>query len=246
MTVDLRTDPGAADPARPAALRPARSRLRLATVGGIAAIALLGGGITAAASAGEPATSAVVAAATDTATPGTAATGTAAPGTAAPAAPPAAKAHQPHLDGTVTSVSGTTVLILDRDGFTRTIVESGTTTYQDGLKAALTVGSKIHAEGTVDANGTSLDATLIGADKGPAAGGPGGKGPGGPGKHAGAPVPPAGAPQPPAAGGTNAPTPPAAGGTDAPTAPAAGGTDAPTAPTGDTAAPAPSTMATTK
>jgi hypothetical protein len=105
--------------------------------------------------------------------------------------------HQPHLDGTVTSISGSTVLIKDREGFTRTIIESSTTTYQDGLKAGLAVGAKIHAEGTVASNGTSLNATVIGADKGPA-GGPAGRGPRGPGgpggKHAG---PPNGAPTPP-------------------------------------------------
>ena len=76
-------------------------------------------------------------------------------------------------------MSGTAVQIKDRDGFIRTIIVSSKTTYNDGLKAALATGTKIHAEGTVDANGTSLDATVIGADKGPQ-GGPGGfRGPGG-------------------------------------------------------------------
>lgn len=235
MTVELRPEPGAPESGRPAAT-PTRSRLRLATIGGIAAIAILGGGITAAASAGAPAAGAAVAAATGTAaTPSSgpraavtlqpSPTGTATPtGDAAPAAPPAPKVHQPHLDGTVTSVSGSTVLIKDHEGFTRTVVESSGTTYQDGLKAALTVGTKIHAEGTVASNGTSLDATVISADRGPA-GGPGGSGPRGPGgpggKHAG---PPNGAPTPPVPGGTAAPTPPA--GTAAPMPPA--GTVAPT------------------
>lgn len=217
MNVPSLPESAAGDPQRRAGspVRPAttRSRLRLATVGGIAAIAILGGGITAAAAASStaPAGGSAVAAATDTPAPpsavtsrlvltGTAAPGSAAPGPAAPgtdgdiaAAPPAPKVHRPHLAGTVTSASGSTVLIKDREGFTRTVVESSTTTYRDGLKAALAVGSKIHAEGTVASNGTSLDATIIGADRGPGAGapgdegrgGPGGKGPGG--HHAGPP-----------------------------------------------------------
>lgn len=167
-----------------------RRKWRLMAIGGIAAVAIVGGGITAAASAAAPVTTT-----TSTVTPTTGAaapTGTAVPnggvaptGTAAPN-PPAPGVHKPHLDGTVTSVSGTTVLIKDRDGFTRTIVLSSKTVYADGLEAALAIGTKIHAEGTVDANGTSLDATAVGAARGPAGGaggwpGPRGGGPGGPG-----------------------------------------------------------------
>lgn len=74
---------------------------------------------------------------------------------------PAPAPHRPHIDGTVTSVSAATVTVTDRDGFTRTIVTSSGTTYGDGLTAQLPAGSRIHAEGTVDANGTSLDATTI-------------------------------------------------------------------------------------
>ena len=183
MTTSTSPETGAGEPQRPtgdSAAPARRSRLRLATVGGIAAIAILGGGITAAA-----------------AVTGTEVSVTAAPGATGSDAPPAPKVHGPHLDGTVMSASGSTVLIKDHEGFTRTIVESSTTTYRDGLTAALPVGSKIHAEGTVASNGTSLDASVIGVDKGPGAGGPGGKGPGGPGgpgRHTG---PPAGAPTPP-------------------------------------------------
>lgn len=74
---------------------------------------------------------------------------------------PAPAPHRPHIDGTVTSVSAATVTVTDRDGFTRTIVTSSGTKYGDGLTAQLPAGSRIHAEGTVDANGTSLDATTI-------------------------------------------------------------------------------------
>ncbi len=101
----------------------------------------------------------------------------AAPGSGTRAAP----VHQPHLDGTVKSVSGSTVLITDRDGFTRTIKLSSATKYTDSLSAAkLTKGTKIHAEGTVDADQTSLDATSVGTMP---AGGPGRGGPGGFGGH---------------------------------------------------------------
>jgi len=43
--------------------------------------------------------------------------------------------RQPDIGGTVTSVSGNTVLVTDRDGFTRTILTSSTTTYGTGLSA---------------------------------------------------------------------------------------------------------------
>jgi hypothetical protein len=160
-----------------------RRRLRLAAIGGIAAIAIIGGGIGAVASAeqptaGTPTTSTVLPSTTSTVKDGSGAGSTTAPTTGAAGAPaaPTRPAPKPHLAGTVTSVSGSTVLIKDREGFTRTIVLS----------------SKIHAEGTVDANGTSLDAVTVGADKGPM-GGPG-RGDGGPmggpgrGRHGGFPA----------------------------------------------------------
>lgn len=145
-----------------------RHRLRLAAIGGMAAIVVLGGGITAVASAGEPASG--------SATPSVVSSTSLA--TTPAAAAPTRPAPKPHLAGTVTSVSGSTVLIKDRDGFTRTIVLSSKTTYDDGLNVALATGTKIHAQGTVDANGTSLDATTVGAEKAPMGGpGRGGRGP---------------------------------------------------------------------
>jgi hypothetical protein len=62
----------------------------------------------------------------------------------------------------VTSVHGNEILIKDFDGFTRTIKTSSKTTYRDGLTANPAVGTQIVAEGTVAADGTSLDATSIG------------------------------------------------------------------------------------
>ena len=167
-----------AEPQHSPAPPKSRRKLRLAAVGGIAAVAILGGGITAVASASTPSTADVAAAVTTSAP--TTSGGTTAPKTGTPAEKPPAQ-RGPHLAGTVTSVSGTTVLIKDRDGFTRTIVLSSKTTYSDGLTAELAVGAKIHASGTVAANGTSLDATSVGVDNGPM-GGPGGPGrrPGGP------------------------------------------------------------------
>ncbi len=113
--------------------------------------------------------------------------------------------HTPHLDGTVTAVTSSSITIKDHDGFTRTIVVSSATTYSGGLSAKPTVGTAIHAEGRVDSNGTSLDATTVTKDTGPAGGGPGhGRGPGrGP---AGAPgsgaTPPSAGATPPSAGAT--------------------------------------------
>ncbi|HEY1762978.1 MAG TPA: DUF5666 domain-containing protein [Acidimicrobiales bacterium] len=69
------------------------------------------------------------------------------------------------LFGTVTSVSGSTITIKDPQGFTRTIVEGTATTYTlngaSSTIAAVVDGAKIIAEGTIDPNGTSLDALSI-------------------------------------------------------------------------------------
>jgi hypothetical protein len=66
------------------------------------------------------------------------------------------------LFGTVKSVTGDTILITDPQGFTRTILISGATTYgQGGSISDVIAGAKIFAQGTVDANGTTLDALNI-------------------------------------------------------------------------------------
>ncbi len=69
------------------------------------------------------------------------------------------------LFGTVTTVSGDTITIRDPQGFTRTILAGTSTTYSEGGATGslsdVIVGAKIIAEGTVDANGTSLDALSI-------------------------------------------------------------------------------------
>lgn len=71
----------------------------------------------------------------------------------------------PHIDGVVSAVNGNRVTVTDPDGFTRTITTSGSTTYTKSgstvSSSSVAVGSSIHATGTVDANGTSLDATSI-------------------------------------------------------------------------------------
>jgi Domain of unknown function (DUF5666) len=65
------------------------------------------------------------------------------------------------LFGTVKSVSGDTILITDPQGFTRTILVSSATTYNQGSSSDVVAGAKIFAQGTVDANGTTLDALTI-------------------------------------------------------------------------------------
>jgi hypothetical protein len=71
----------------------------------------------------------------------------------------------PGMAGTVKSVSGQTVTIQDFMGFTRTIHTSSSTTYtrggQSANSSALANGSEIAAQGTVDHNGTDLDATKV-------------------------------------------------------------------------------------
>jgi hypothetical protein len=69
----------------------------------------------------------------------------------------------PLIAGTVKSVSGTKIVVTDLQGFTRTIVTSSKTTYKDGLTASPAAGTKVVASGTVDADGTSLDASTIAA-----------------------------------------------------------------------------------
>jgi hypothetical protein len=95
----------------------------------------------------------------------------------------------------------------DESGFTRTITTATTTTYEkDGATATssiLTVGALIRGLGTVDADGTTLDATKVSVGR-PAhldnpkhfgrRGGPGGFGPGGFGPDRG--PRPSGAPTP--------------------------------------------------
>lgn len=69
------------------------------------------------------------------------------------------------LFGTVSAVSGNTITITDSEGFSRTILVGTTTTYSSaGVVATLAdvvVGAKIIAQGTVDANLTTLDALTI-------------------------------------------------------------------------------------
>ncbi len=62
--------------------------------------------------------------------------------------------HRPHLSGTVKSITDSTIMITDRAGFTRQI---NITAEPDGV----TVGTRIHAVGTVNADGVSLDATEV-------------------------------------------------------------------------------------
>ncbi|TFD50293.1 hypothetical protein E3T55_10360 [Cryobacterium frigoriphilum] len=118
-------------------------------------------------------------------------------------------AHDPHLHGTVVSVSGSTITITDHDGFTRVINTSGDTTYSDDLTADLATGTEIRATGTVNADGTSLDAAEIGTAPTPGDGtGPGKGGPHGD-DDGERPTPPADGELP-----TDAPTPTADDGTN--------------------------------
>ena len=70
-----------------------------------------------------------------------------------------------HLEGWVTKVSDSSFTITDLSGFTRTISTSGSTTYvKDGetaTRSAVTVGTLVRALGTVDDDGTTLDATRV-------------------------------------------------------------------------------------
>lgn len=121
--------------------------------------------------------------------------GSAAPSTAPGTGRGAPREHTPHLDGTVKSISDTQIMITDRSGFTRQI---NITAKPDGVA----VGTRIHAEGTVNPDGVSLDATKVSVATeraGKRGGGPGHRGggerPAGP---KGQGTPPSGAPSAPA------------------------------------------------
>lgn len=73
--------------------------------------------------------------------------------------------HPASIDGSVASVDGATITVTDRDGFTRMIATTSATTYtradESATRSAVQSGSVVHAEGTVDSNGTTLDATKV-------------------------------------------------------------------------------------
>lgn len=88
--------------------------------------------------------------------------------------------------GYVTSVSGQSFTVVGLDGFARTVTESSTTVYRDagktGSSSEVTVGKFVRSAGTVDPNGTTLDATRISIGNGPrmmGSGAPGMMNPGG-------------------------------------------------------------------
>lgn len=198
---------------------PSRSRRRvvLFSVGGAAAVAVaLGGGAVALASgpgsgpsASGPSGSASVPAPTSSGTAGS--------------HRPEPRRHAPHLDGTVVSANRSSIVITDHEGFRRTIDLSSKTSYTDGLSATPAAGTRIHAEGTVASDKTSLDATRVGkAPAGPKEGGPGGKGdprhgpgrghrppapPSGGSAPSGRPSPPSGRPSAPSSSGGQTPAP---------------------------------------
>lgn len=72
----------------------------------------------------------------------------------------------PHVDGQITTISGTIITIQERDGTTYTIKVSSSTTFTDGQTKGklslsdLKVGEEIHAEGTQNSDG-SLEAISI-------------------------------------------------------------------------------------
>ncbi len=70
-----------------------------------------------------------------------------------------------HIEGAITDITGDRVIVTDRDGFTRQITVSSDTTYTlDGSKSSkssLKAGRVVQAEGSVDSDGVTLDATQV-------------------------------------------------------------------------------------
>lgn len=179
--------------------RPSRRQALVTGIAGVAVIGAVGVGSAAFAAGPTPSPGASAPAAPSGAPSGAPGQGTA--GTDAPTPPK----HEPHIGGEVLTVDGSTVTVKDPDGFTRTIaLASDAKVTKDGSTssvAAITKGTHIEATGTVDANGTTLDATSVTIGMptppagGPAAGPAHGQGP-------------AAAPQPrPRKGGHGAPVP---------------------------------------
>jgi hypothetical protein len=86
----------------------------------------------------------------------------------------------PAIHGTVESVSGNTLTIVDGQDFWRTVNLSATTTYTDNgnssSASALSTGETLVAFGSVGADHTSLDATSVAINPthaGPEMGAPG-------------------------------------------------------------------------
>ena len=73
--------------------------------------------------------------------------------------------HSPHIGGTVSSDTGTTIVVTDPDGFHRTIHTSAATRYtnngQSASSSAVVSGQRVNAVGSIDPNGTDLDATRV-------------------------------------------------------------------------------------
>lgn len=110
------------------------------------------------------------------------------------------RSRQPHLAGTVKSITADRIVIVDRDGFTRQI---NITETPDGVK----VGTVIFAVGKVNADGVSLDATEVKVAPERPAGAEGRRGgPGGPGGHRGGGDKPAGPGKSAAPSGSAAPS----------------------------------------
>jgi hypothetical protein len=74
-----------------------------------------------------------------------------------------------HVAGWVKAIQGSTITLVDRAGFTRTVRTSGTTEFtKDGAGSSLTalaVGDFIHSVGSVAEDGTTLVATRVGNGK---------------------------------------------------------------------------------
>jgi hypothetical protein len=67
----------------------------------------------------------------------------------------------PRLVGSVKSTAAGQIVIVDWQGFSRTIKVTSSTVYKNSLTASVAAGTKIEAIGSVDADGTSLDATVV-------------------------------------------------------------------------------------
>jgi hypothetical protein len=84
----------------------------------------------------------------------------------------------PRYDGQVTSVNGSTIVLQDRSGASRTIEVNSSTKYMNGQATAslsdVKAGVSLHVEGTVDSSG-KMTASLVQLGQGPGNGPKGGR-----------------------------------------------------------------------
>jgi hypothetical protein len=137
----------------------------------VAGLAFGGWTVASATGSGGPSAAPAQGSGSTTTTPGSTTTAPKAPHVRGPLLPgpnavvPGPGSQQPRIEGTVHSISGSDITVVDSEGFWRSVATSSGTTYREAGASVgaseVKVGSTIVATGTVAADHTTLDATTI-------------------------------------------------------------------------------------